>query len=140
MIIVAILIVHSSDFKNLLIPQITISASNPLLERTVSTILSPTEASFVVGLFTDPNGSLSDPSFLLDKPALKIEAAAQGLPTPFIVPGLSLGVFPTGLIVSSVWTLFFFIIVGFGTLGRMQFREEYRAAIRAQMRSGSKTM
>jgi hypothetical protein len=134
------LIRHSSDFKNLLVPQITLSANNPTLGRTVQATLSPTEASFVIGLFTDAGGSFSDPLFLLDKPAAKIAAAAQGLPTPFIVPGLSLGVFPTGLIVVSIWAMFFFTVVGLGTLGRMKFREEYRSAIRAQMSSSTKTM
>lgn len=130
----------STDFKNLLTPQITLTANNPSLQRMVQTTLSPTEASFVVGLFVDPSGSYSDPSFLLDKPAAKIEAAAQGLPTPFILPGLSIGVFPTGLIIVSIWTLFFLAIVGLGTLGRINFREEYRTAIRAQMSASTKTI
>jgi hypothetical protein len=78
-------------------------------------------------------GSLNDAAFLLDKPAEKIAAAAQGLPTPYIVPGLSLGVFPTGLIVTSIWLAFFIGIVGLGTLGRMQFREQDRKEYRAQL-------
>jgi len=129
---------NQSDFKTLLIPQVTISAQNPALGRNVSTLLSPTEASFVIGLFMTSIGSLTDPAFLLDKPAQKIEAAAQGLPTPYIVPGLSLGVFPTGLIVTSIWLLFFTLIVGLGTLGRMQFREQYRRDFKAQMSGSAK--
>ena len=115
--------------------QITISAINPTTNQNVATLLSPTEASFVVGLFTTTTGSLTDPVYLLDKPAEKIAAAAQGLPTPFIVPGLSLQVFPTGLIVTCIWIMAFGTVVGLGTLGRLQFRDQYRREMRA-MSSG----
>jgi hypothetical protein len=77
-------------------------------------------------------GSLTDPNFLLGKPLQDLAAAAQGLPTPFVVPGLALGVLPVGLSVTLVWTLVFFATVGYGTVCRMRFREQFRRDVRRQ--------
>jgi hypothetical protein len=126
----------SAQFKAILTPNITIYAANPVTSQNVSSELSSTEASFNAGLFTTSSGSLTDPSFLLDNPAEKIIAAEQGLPTPYIVPGLSLGVFPTGLIVTGAWMLIFFITVGYGTLGRIKFRDQYRRDMKAYKTNG----
>jgi hypothetical protein len=122
----------STTFQPLLIPQIAISAINPTSNKEVNTSLSSTEASFVAGVFSRAVGNLSDPKELLGQPAEQLAAAAQGKPTPFVVPGLSLGLFPTGLIVTSIWMVLFATAVGLGTIGRIQFREQYRRAILAQ--------
>jgi hypothetical protein len=47
-------------------------------------------------------------------------------PKNFTVPGTTLDIFPIGLIITSIWCGFFIIAVGLGTLGRIQFREQYR--------------
>jgi hypothetical protein len=69
---------------------------------------------------------------LRGKPAEQLAAAAAGVPTPFDIPGITLGVFPVGLIVTGAWALFFFVAVGFGTVARIQWRDEYRRAVRQQ--------
>jgi hypothetical protein len=119
-------------WQPLLIPQIAISATNPISKKQANTSLSSTEASFVAGVFSQEVGNLTDPKQLLGKPAEQLAAAAQGKPTPFVVPGLSLGVFPVGLIVTGIWMVLFAAAVGLGTIGRIQFREQYRRAILAQ--------
>lgn len=123
---------HSSTFQPLLVPQIAISAMNPQTKLVVNTSLSSTESSFVAGVFSKVAGNVTDPKALLGNPQEQLAAAAAGLPTPFVVPGLSLGVFPVGLIVTGTWMFFFVTVVGLGTFGRLQFREQYRRAIRAQ--------
>jgi hypothetical protein len=95
-----------------------------------------TDASFVAGIFSTVQGSLTDPTFLLGKPLQDLAAAAQGLPTPYVVPGLTLGVMPIGLGVTLVWTAIFLSAVGYGTLSRIRFREQFRRDVRRQ-RSGS---
>jgi len=121
-----------TTFQALLVPQIIISAQNPTSQKQVNTTLSSTEASFNAGVFSNVAGNATDPKSLLGKPQLQIAAAAAGLPTPFDVPGLSLGIFPVGLIVTGSWMLIFFSVVGYGTFGRMQYRDQYRRAIKSQ--------
>ncbi|TID26932.1 gb [Venturia nashicola] len=121
-----------STFQPLLIPQIAISATSPQTKLAINTSLSSTESSFVAGVFSKAAGNVTDPKELLGNPQEQLAAAEAGLPTPFAVPGLSLAVFPVGLIVTGTWMFFFVTAVGLGTLGRMQFRDQYRRAIRAQ--------
>jgi len=130
--------VNFTTFRDLLVPQISISAVNPVSQQPVNTTLSSTEASFNSGVFARAAGNSSDPTTLIGQPVEQIAAAAQGLPTPYDVPGLALGVFPTGLIVTSIWMVAFIGVVGAGTVGRMQFRDQYRRAIRAQKEQGQR--
>lgn len=48
--------------------------------------------------------------------------------------------FPIGLVVTSVWALFFFLAVGFGTYGRIQYRDQYRRRVRAEQARGVRTI
>lgn len=45
---------------------------------------------------------------------------------PFVVPGLDILIFPIGLIITSIWTVAFILTLGFGTLSRIQHREQFR--------------
>lgn len=130
--------VNFTTFRDLLVPQISISAVNPVSQQPVNTTLSSTESSFNSGVFARAAGNSSDPTTLIGQPVEQIAAAAKGLPTPYDVPGLALGVFPTGLIVTSIWMVAFVGAVGAGTVGRMQFRDQYRRAIRAQKEQGQR--
>jgi hypothetical protein len=123
---------RSTTLQPLLIPQIAISAMSPQTNKVVNTSLSSTESSFVAGIFSRAAGNITDPKTLLGNPQEQLAAAAAGLPTPFAIPGVSLGVFPVGLIVTGTWMVLFVTAVGLGTLGRIQFRDQYRRAIRAQ--------
>jgi hypothetical protein len=123
---------RSTSLQPLLIPQIAISALSPQTNKVVNTSLSSTESSFVAGVFSRAAGNITDPKTLLGNPQEQLAAAAAGLPTPFALPGLALGVFPVGLIVTGTWMVLFVTAVGLGTLGRIQFRDQYRRALRAQ--------
>jgi len=130
------LTICSAQFKALLTPNISIYTKATTSLQQVSTNINSTEASFVAGLFTTSGGNLTDPKYLLYNPSDKIIAAAQGLPTPFIVPGLSLGIFPTGLIITGIWMVLFICTVVYGTLGRIKFRDEYRRQWRIEKEIG----
>ncbi|KIW08714.1 uncharacterized protein PV09_00658 [Verruconis gallopava] len=123
---------NTTEYQAVLVPQISISGMNPVSQKSVNTTLSSTEASFNAGVFVKAATNANDPQSILGKPAEEIAAAAAGLPTPFVVPGLALGVFPTGLIVTSIWTAIFLGVVGYGTFGRIQYRTQYRMAVKAQ--------
>jgi hypothetical protein len=44
----------------------------------------------------------------------------------FVVPGMRISIAPIGAIVTGVWTAALVGVVGWGTVGRMGFRENYR--------------
>ncbi|OAX79397.1 hypothetical protein ACJ72_06285 [Emergomyces africanus] len=122
------------DIRVLLIPNITVGASNPQTQQLVMTTLSSDTLSYVAGFFTNEDNSpvnitIPDASSRLPD----IVAAA----TAFVLPGTNLGIFPTGLIITSIWAGAFLGAVGHGTLTRMKFRDHYRrrlqmAAVRAE--------
>ena len=120
----------------LLIPEISLEAQNPTTGQLANTSLSSAGTSFVAGFFSMSVAMNTSPADLLGKPAEDLAAAAAGLPTPFVVPGLAIEVIPVGVVITSVWCLVFFVTIGFGTFGRIQFRDQYRRAIKEQQTDG----
>jgi hypothetical protein len=98
--------------------------------------LSSGDASFVNGVFAK---SANGPSNVDPNAAAAASAAVQSA-EPFVVPGQSLAFFPVGLVVTSIWTAGFFIAVGGGTYGRIQFREQYRRRVRTEAARGVRTI
>jgi hypothetical protein len=90
---------------------VTLSVAN----TAANTTLSPLEATFVTGVFSD-------------QPKTMATISADGVlaDVPFILPGTKVLIFPIGAIVTGVWAGLFIGVVGWGTVGRMRFRENYR--------------
>ena len=107
-------------------PSIRLSAVSPQTNDEVNIDLS-TEASFVNGIFANPAPSPGN-------------AALPASETPFILPGTTLGIFPTGLIVTLAWALGFVGAVGYGTIGRIRFRDQYRLRMKRQQATGVRTI
>jgi hypothetical protein len=84
----------------------------------LSTQLSNKAASFVNGIFSNPA-------------QLAANQAAAKAAIPFVLPGTTLGITPIGLYITSVWTFLFIGAVGYGTVGKVRFREAYRRKTRA---------
>ena len=91
-----------------LTPNVTLTAMTTSGE-TIATALDNQKAAFVNGFLTDA-----------------MIAAASPTSTPFVLPGVTLGIFPIGLIVTSAWAALFLLAVGAGTIGRIRFRTSYR--------------
>ncbi|PGH12113.1 hypothetical protein AJ80_06834 [Polytolypa hystricis UAMH7299] len=125
------------NLRVLLIPNITITALGAD-NKLVDTTLSSDTLSYLTGAFSNPDNSATNitvPDAMAQMPA--IVAAA----TKFVLPGTSLGIFPTGLIITCVWSLLFFVAIGYGTYGRMQFRDHYRRRLQAAAaRNGGMSM
>jgi hypothetical protein len=87
---------------------------------TVNTTLASGEATFVSGIFAQ--------TATVSKTAVKspIQTLVVASNAPFVVPGLHILIFPIGGIVTGVWTVLLLSTIGYGTFGRMQFRESYR--------------
>jgi hypothetical protein len=86
----------------------------------VNTTLSSDEATFVSGAFAaQVTGTKAQVA-----PPLQTLVVASG--APFVVPGLNILIFPIGGIITGIWTVLFIATIAYGTIGRMQFREQYR--------------
>ncbi|EDU48001.1 hypothetical protein PtrSN002B_005980 [Pyrenophora tritici-repentis] len=124
------------SLKPLLIPQIDLAAKNPVTGQDVETTLSSQEASFVNGIFSRAGTAPTN----ADPEAAASASAAVASTDPFVVPGTSLAFFPIGLVVTSTWAFFFITAVGFGTFGRIQYRDQYRRRVRAESARGVRTI
>jgi hypothetical protein len=98
--------------------------------------LSSTEASFVNGIFSKAGTAPTN----ADPQAAASASAVVASAAPFVIPGTTLAFVPIGLIVTSTWAILFFIAVGLGTYGRIQFRDQYRRRVKAEMARGVKTI
>ena len=130
--------VHRREsLQRLLIPQIDLVARNPTTGQDVATTLSNKDASFVNGVFASK--AADDAPSNADPTAAAAATSAVFLAAPFVVPGTALAFFPVGLVVTSIWALFFFLAVGLGTFGRIQFRDQYRRRMRTEQARGVRT-
>ncbi|KAF2731506.1 hypothetical protein EJ04DRAFT_526083 [Polyplosphaeria fusca] len=122
-----------ATLQPLLIPTIELSGNRPGGQPVTAT-LSSQEASFVNGVFAR-QASPANPSA-----AAASASAAVADVAPFILPGTVLAFFPIGLVITCIWTLLFFVAVGGGTIGRIQFREQYRRRMKREMAMGMRTI
>lgn len=109
-------LMNSTAMRAALTPVITLMATSVGSMNLTTNMTAPAGAAFVNGWFSDAD--------IAQKAAA---AAAAAMPVPFVLPGVTLGMFPIGLIVTSIWVALFVGSVGYGTLGRMQWRKAYRA-------------
>jgi len=118
--------------KSHLRPNIDIEAKSPQTGKLMVAALSSADASFLNGVFsqsTTQAAQQAGPAPVAQTLASTVTVAPPAIlvnPKQFTVPGTTLGIFPIGLIITCIWTGFFLAAVGFGTLGRIQFREQYR--------------
>ena len=128
------LIQSRATLQPLLIPQIELTAKSPKTNQQVSATLSSQDASFVNGVFAKQATTTNDP-------AAAASASAQvQLVAPFVIPGTQLAFFPIGLVVTCIWTGLFFLTVGGGTVGRIQYREQYRRRVKNDMARNMRTI
>lgn len=120
------LIDRRTQLQSVLTPAIRLSAVSPGTGEEVTATLSSTEASFLSGA--------------LAKPALTPTDAPTAAASPFVLPGTTLGVFPVGLVVTMIWFGGFVGAVGYGTIGRIRFRDQYRRRKKRELAMGMRTI
>ncbi|KAF2456848.1 hypothetical protein BDY21DRAFT_287294 [Lineolata rhizophorae] len=120
----------NEQLQPLLIPSIVLAATAPDSGEIINTTLSSTEASFVNGVFADQATQTLTPESQISAS----QAAATA--TPFVLPGTTFGIFPTGFIVTMIWSVAFVVTVGLGTMGRIQFRDQYRRRVKREVAIG----
>jgi hypothetical protein len=104
----------------LVIPSIQLSTDKGGGTTSTTNLTSSSMTFFVSGVFKGQ--SASGAAAAVPSAATAAAAKAAG----FTLPGTTLGIFPTGLIITSIWALLFLVAVGYGTWGRIQFRDQFR--------------
>lgn len=123
------------EMQNLLVPTVKLTARSPQDNSPLETTISATQASFLNGVFSQRSTnttSASDASISNVANAVSFLIPGYRL-APLEVPGITLPInllFPTGMIITLVWTVAFFVVVGYGTLGRIRFRDQYRRRVK----------
>ncbi|KAK5047863.1 hypothetical protein LTR84_006051 [Exophiala bonariae] len=113
---------NNTQLMSLMLPEIQLNTAES--QKAVSANMTSGEGAwFVIGEFS------SDFDEKLVTPAAAKNAIEVAL--PFILPGVTLGIFPTGLIITMAWTGLFFLAYGLGTFGRIRYRDAYRKRMAA---------
>lgn len=124
-----------ADLEAFVMPTVTLSATNAA-GQTVSTNVSSNEAAFVAGVFAT-NDVLS-PTALAQIAVDKVVAGLANGTVAFVLPGVNLLIFPTGLIIAGSWFVIGFSVIAFGFFERVQYRESYRRRVAIAERGTSK--
>jgi len=110
----------SATMQKLLTPVVTLTGTTSS-NTTTNTTLSSNEASFVAGALSSQATTITKAA--VDPPIQTLVVAANA---PFVVPGTHLLIFPIGGIITGIWTILFVGTIAWGTVGRMQFRDQFR--------------
>ena len=115
---------NDTQLMSLMLPIVKLNAAIDSSEPIMANVSQADGAWFVTGQFINEfKNTLVTPT---------VATAAIAAAAPFILPGTTLGIFPTGLIVTCSWSLLFLVAYGLGTLGRIQYRTAYRRRKAAQ--------
>lgn len=109
----------SAALQQVLVPTVSLTGTESTGAK-VNTSLSSNEATFVNGVFA------AQATVTKAQVAAPIQTLVVASDAPFVVPGLNILIVPIGLIITSIWTVLFVGTIAYGTVGRMQFREQYR--------------
>ncbi|KAJ9295379.1 hypothetical protein DTO271G3_6202 [Paecilomyces variotii] len=113
----------TDDLRTIMIPNITMSTTNPVTSDMVSTTLSSDTISYVAGQLVQPNGTPTNITF---PEAMTRTTSILFSATKFSYPGTHILVNPIGGIITGIWCGLFIATVGLGTIGRYRFRQAYR--------------
>lgn len=120
-----------ADLRVLMIPSMSLGATSPS-GGTVNTSLSSDTLSYVAGELMQTTGT---PTNITTPEAVTLTSPIISSASVFVLPGTHIKVYPTGLIITCIWTALMFIAIGGGTIGRYQFRVAYRKRVRQSVAS-----
>jgi len=86
----------------------------------VNATLDSGEASFVSGVFA-LEATVS--KTVVQPPIQTLVVASDA---PFVVPGMNLLIFPIGGVITCIWAVLLIATIAYGTMGRIQFRDQFR--------------
>ncbi|KAK3688739.1 hypothetical protein B0T22DRAFT_161463 [Podospora appendiculata] len=112
-----------AQLQALVMPVVTLSGTNPA-GQLVSTNVSSNEAAFVAGVFSK---EVVMSSFAMAELAVEDEVARlKNGTTAFVLPGVSIMIFPVGFIITGLWTFIGVAAYAYGTYCRYSFRDQHR--------------
>jgi len=109
-------------------PVLTLSAVNST-GQTIATNVSSNEAAFVAGVFSKEifmsdfaiaSKAVEDITLLMKADPADPNAVA------FVLPGVTIMIFPIGLVITGVWFVVGFVVIGYGYYERMSYRDQFR--------------
>jgi len=109
----------SKELEKLLAPTVTLTSLSAAGLQ-VNATLDSSEASFVSGIFA----AEATVSKTVVEPPIQTLVVAKD--APFIMPGMNLLIFPIGAVITGVWAVLLIGTIGYGTMGRIQFRDQFR--------------
>src|SRR2546423_9000290 len=112
---------HSTDLMALVIPSISLYAQSQTNSVVSTNMTAASIAFFATGVFAG-QGASAAAAAMPSAIAMAAQAAAA-----FTMPGMTLGIFPVGGIITGGWIILFITAFGLGTKGRIASRKEYRA-------------
>ncbi|KIN00545.1 hypothetical protein OIDMADRAFT_165141 [Oidiodendron maius Zn] len=116
-----------STLKSALVPTVTLTGTSPQGTQ-ASTTLSFTSSSFLVGSFsTSSSKSVTQANVASQQTPLQTLVVGPG--QQFVLPGTHILITPVGAIVTGVWALLLAMTIGYGTVKRIQFKEQYRRRV-----------
>ncbi|OAA67084.1 hypothetical protein SPI_01660 [Niveomyces insectorum RCEF 264] len=92
--------------------------------KTVSTNVSSNEAAFVAGVFSQTE-VLSNTTLALQAVNDVVNGLHNGT-VAFVLPGVQIIMFPVGLVIISIWLAAGLAVIGFGTIERINYRDQYK--------------
>ena len=107
----------------LVLPQVTLNAVNAG-GTTVSTNISSNEAAFVNGVFSKE--VIMSETSRAQAAVNDMKAGLANGTVAFVLPGVSLMIFPVGLVITGLWTVLGFAAYGYGTYNRINYRHTFR--------------
>ena len=123
---------NNTELISLLIPTITLEAISPSSSSSSSNtpVFANISNSDIVFFPTGPFSRTqhSTLSAVFSNPSA-LAADAISSSTVFVLPGVRLGIFPTGLIITGVWCVLFLGAFGYGTVGRIVHQKRFRRRI-----------
>jgi len=118
----------TEKLESLVLPTVTLTAMTAQNVPAFMTALDSKQATFLVGAFSQKDEANAQTTTATATTGTT--PVAVGVPTSmstvFVLPGTKILIFPIGAIITGIWTLLGVGVVMWGTLGRIQFRDQYR--------------
>ncbi|TAQ83751.1 hypothetical protein B7494_g7925 [Chlorociboria aeruginascens] len=117
----------TASLQQVLTPNVTLTGIDATGAK-VNTTLSSKDATFVNGVFSQKATTTESdvtPILVNANPPIQTLVVASG--QPFVVPGTKILIFPIGGIITGVWAVLFMATIAYGTVGRIQFRDQFRS-------------